>query len=259
MCELFGFSGPARRRLNRPLEEFFSHSPQHPNGWGLALLDGSLPEIDKEPLAADRSAYLRARLREPVLSSFLLAHIRYATIGSIERRNCHPFTGLDAEGRRWTLIHNGTVFDSPELEDLARVQEGETDSERILLQILRLMDRERAKAGRPLSEGERFRVLDRFMVSLSGGNKINLLISDGDLLYVHTNQEGTLFYRSWEKGTLFSTSPLFPDLWDWKQVPMTRLLAYRKGSLAYVGADHGRVYVPDPDRIRLLYLSFSGL
>ena len=115
MCELFGYSGSAPGRLNDLLTEFFSHSCAHPDGWGLAVPDGGHMEIEKEPLQASRSEYLRERLREPVISALLLAHIRYATIGNVERRNCHPFTGFDNTGRQWTLVHNGTIFDYPSI------------------------------------------------------------------------------------------------------------------------------------------------
>lgn len=259
MCELFGYSGPESRQLNGLLSDFFTHSKDHPNGWGLAFLEGNQAEIEKEPLMASHSAYLRERLREPVTASVFLAHIRYATIGNIERRNCHPFTGLDASGRRWTLIHNGTVFEYPAMDAYVLSQKGETDSERILLHILALMDREIERLGRALTDSERFDVLDRLMISLSEGNKINLLIFDGSFLYVHTNQEGTLYARSWEDGTLFVTCPLFPDLWTYDRVPLTRLLSYQEGRLVRKGTDHGHRFIQDDDKIRLLYLSFSGL
>lgn len=41
MCELFGFTGRIHQKLNQELKEFYSHSDEHPNGWGLAILDES--------------------------------------------------------------------------------------------------------------------------------------------------------------------------------------------------------------------------
>ena len=65
-----------------------------------------------------------------------LAHIRLATIGNVEQDNCHPFTAVDNSGRTWTLIHNGTIFESDNIGKYVFLQKGETDSERILLYIV---------------------------------------------------------------------------------------------------------------------------
>ena len=67
MCELFGYSGSAPGRLNDLLTEFFAHSCAHPDGWGLAVPDGGHMEIEKEPLQASRSEYLRERLQAPLI------------------------------------------------------------------------------------------------------------------------------------------------------------------------------------------------
>ena len=259
MCELFGYSGSAPGRLNDLLTEFFAHSCAHPDGWGLAVPDGGHMEIEKEPLQASRSEYLLERLREPVISPLLLAHIRYATIGNVERRNCHPFTGFDNTGRQWTLVHNGTIFDYPAIYPYSSLQKGDTDSERILLYILDLVNTETARRGRPLTDLERFDLLDRLMVSLSEGNKLNLLLYDSSLLYVHINQKEGLHYCRREEGTVFSTRPLFPDLWDWQPVPSTRLSAWKDGRQVLSGTDHHHFFMNDEEKMRLLYLSFSGL
>ena len=41
MCELFGISSKYPIRCNGYLKDFFSHSPNQPHGWGLAVLDGN--------------------------------------------------------------------------------------------------------------------------------------------------------------------------------------------------------------------------
>ena len=48
MCELFGFCGSQPVSLNRELEAFYAHADEHPNGWGLALLDQDCFSIEKE-------------------------------------------------------------------------------------------------------------------------------------------------------------------------------------------------------------------
>lgn len=257
MCELFGFTGQYPREVNEELKEFYSHSERHPNGWGLAVLSSHDTFIEKEPMQASKSHYLRERLREPIRATNVMAHIRYATIGNVERWNCHPFTGKDSTGRRWTLMHNGTIFDFPEMNSYISMQSGETDSERILLYIIDCINNAILKKHRPLSVDERFAVLDDIVVRMSEGNKLNLIIYDGDLFYVHSNTRGKLHQKRVQDGIFFSTEPLSQGVWE--PIPFTTLLGYRSGRLIYTGTCHEHEYIEDPENIRLLYLSYAGL
>ena len=133
---IFGLSALQDTETNEYLKAFYSHSTEHPHGWGQAVLRQDSALIEKESLEASKSNYLRERLSEPVRARLLLAHIRYATVGHVAYCNCHPFSGTDASGRRWTLTHNGTIFDCPALSKYFSEQTGETDSERILLCLL---------------------------------------------------------------------------------------------------------------------------
>ena len=56
MCELFGFCGKKETELNGALEEFFSHSPENPNGWGMAIFKEEGDYVKKECIRADRSS-----------------------------------------------------------------------------------------------------------------------------------------------------------------------------------------------------------
>ena len=109
MCELFGLTGSDELNVNDFLKTFFRHSIDHPNGWGIALLNGKNVNIEKEPEAAYRSGYLRARLKAPVRAANMMAHIRFATRGHMEYDNCHPFIKRDISGRSWTFMHNATL------------------------------------------------------------------------------------------------------------------------------------------------------
>lgn len=257
MCELFGFSGRRRVELNDYLNEFFSHSVEHPHGWGLSLLDRDNYSIEKEPVRAIDSGYLKERLRMPIVSSTMLAHIRLATIGNLEWKNSHPFVGLDQSGRRWTLIHNGTIFDYQPMEKYAKLQAGDTDSERILLHLLELMDKAYIKKGAPLTSKERFNVLDHMVVEASAGNKLNLLIYDEEYLYAHTNYEASLHQRTTGDGVYFSTQPLKRGVWE--PLKFNTLLAYKNGEKIYTGTTHDNEYILDPKKMELLFLAYSGL
>ena len=262
MCELMTFCGKEKILLNPFLQEFFSHSAGNPDGWGLAVFDPGQESIEKEPLQASESLYLQERLRGPIVSKALMAHIRAATIGVQTRLNCHPFAGRDESGRQWIMVHNGTLFEKTEADRFISAQTGDTDSERILLALLDRMNREirrkeaSGKGGR-LSPEERFRILDRMIVAMSPGNKLNLIIFDGELFYIHCNMKGTLYWRKEPCGTLINTVPL--SLGTWEPVPFTRLTAMRDGQVQYEGTDHGNEYRPDPEQVQALYRAFSGL
>lgn len=256
MCELFGSCSDHQLVLNEYLKEFYSHSSSHPNGWGLALLDGDEAHIEKEPLQADKSSYLRERLSVPVQGRMVLAHIRYATIGNVEYRNCHPFTGKDCSGRRWTLIHNGTIFEYEPLNGMAAMQSGDTDSERILLYFLEQMNREIRSKGAP-GAARRFRLLDEIICQMASGNKLNLIFSDGEYVYVHTNYANSLYQLPGKGQAVFSTQPLGRN--GWEPLPMTTLLAYKDGRLVFTGTNHGETYIDSEENMKYIFQIFSGL
>ncbi len=256
MCELFAVNAKNAGIYNEILKSFFGHSNKHPHGWGMAVINQGDVQIEKEPLQANRSFYLHERMTAPVCGDVVMAHIRYATIGNLKYSNCHPFTGKDLSGRQWTMIHNGTIFDYAPLSKFLKKQQGDTDSERIFLYILHNMN-QAIKAGRPVEAEDRFRILDQIVCDMAKGNKINLMIYDSENLYVHTNQEGTLYYSEGNDSIRFSTQPL--DEEDWEPVPMTTLLAYQEGRRVFTGTNHENVYIEDKQAIDQLYQIFSSL
>ena len=257
MCEIFSLSSRHERNINEELEEFYSHSPDHPNGWGLMVETEGFSNWEKEPICASKSVYLKHRLKVPVHGRIAMAHIRLATIGNINWNNCHPFCGIDRSGRRWILQHNGTIFEYDPMNKYVHIQEGETDSERILLYILDRINERIDKKGAELEKEERFKVIDEIVCSLSPGNKLNLNIYDEELLYVHTNCEGTFHIRKENEAVMFSTRSLKSG--NWQPVPMTRLFAYENGEKIFEGTKHGEVYIEDPEKLRDLFLAYAVL
>ena len=257
MCELFGVTAGRKVRINELLKTFYSHSSEHSNGWGIALLDREPAFIKKESRKALNSRCLKKILKSSIETAGCLAHIRKATIGEVKTANSHPFSGVDASGRRWVLVHNGTIFDSDHLSPYQYVQEGSTDSERILLFIVDEAGKLCRRKGGPLSEDERIRLIEDTILKIVPGNKLDLLISDGELLYIHKNEAGTLYEKDLEYGVVFSTRPLDNDAW--KEVPGNQLMVYRNGSTVYAGKKHGHTYVYDEEKMKPLYLAYSGL
>ena len=166
MCEIFGASSKKERHLNDFLKVLYSHSNNHPHGWGLAYMAGQKMFIEKESLQASKSEYLNCRLSQPIISKNALAHIRYATIGNIDYHNCHPYSKKDNFGRRWTLIHNGTIFDCPLLNKYIKFQEGETDSERILLYLVEKINTLQSRFYKPLNGTEQFELIDKIICDI---------------------------------------------------------------------------------------------
>lgn len=257
MCEIFGASLSKELCLNDYLKIFFSHSDKHPHGWGLAYAAGRQTFIEKEPLQASKSNYLKCRLSRPVASKNLLAHIRYATIGHIEINNCHPYSKKDNSGRQWTLIHNGTIFDYNPLSKFIKTQEGQTDSERILLYIVEQINNAQLENDKRLGAEERFKIMDGIVSDMSKNNKLNLLIYDGECMYAHTNYRDSLHYLHTDKGFIFSTQPLTDE--NWCDAPFTTLTAYKGGKLLFTGTNHGNEYQDNEKSLKFLYQIFSNL
>lgn len=257
MCELFGINSAESCQIGHYLKEFFSHSNAHPHGWGLACMEYDQVQIEKEPVQASKSIYLKERLSVPVQVKNCLAHIRYATIGNVEYKNCHPYTMKDASGRAWTLIHNGTIFEYEPLNRYVNMQNGDTDSERILLYLVEIINQRENELQRKLNEEERFHLLDSIVVKMSKGNKLNLMVYDGELFYVHTNYATSLYELKKENQVLFSTTPLSQEAWH--PVPFTTLLAYRQGKRIFAGTDHGNEYKDSEENMKFLYQIFSDL
>ncbi|MCH5210723.1 MAG: class II glutamine amidotransferase [Oscillospiraceae bacterium] len=250
MCELFGISSQSSVDVRGYLEEFYSHSRQHPHGWGLMRESNGKIEIIKECVCASQSAILNNIIAETEPQTNLLAHIRLATIGSVKHDNCHPYTGVDNSGRHWTLIHNGTIYSGTHLSKYLFSQTGDTDSERILLYLLDEMNNVIEKNEAALSVEQRCSVIDNIAIALSPRNKLNLMIYDGEILYVHTNMKDTLMYKTIEQGIVISTQSLDDDKWE--HFPMTQLCAFNNGTKIFEGTNHGNEFIPTLEYITAL-------
>lgn len=235
MCELFGASLKEKEDVSGYLSEFFSHGVQYPHGWGIYREHHGDFEIVKEAVSSLQSALAKeiARTTEP--QKHFMAHIRLATAGAVKTENCHPFSGFDTSGRRWTLIHNGTIYAVNRTFPYRSAQHGNTDSERVFLYLL-----DKLNKVRPSNESERFVVADEVVQELSEHNKLNLLISDGEILYVHKNMEETLFYLKNDNGYYFSTKPL--DNGVWTEFPTAQLIAFQNGEKLFSGTNHGKIF-----------------
>lgn len=253
MCEIFGVNARFRVEINEYLKTFFAHSVLHAHGWGISFHTGKDVFFHKEALAANKSAYLKRRLRFPVVESNVLAHIRYATVGSIDAQNSHPFISKDESGRTWSFIHNGTIHCGDALDIYRAVQTGQTDSERLSLHLISELNKLEQQLGRSAKDEERFELIDNVIGSLSGGNKLNLVLSDGEFTFVHSNAADTLYSLKKDDAVFFSTLPLSKE--DWQPISQTRLLIFKEGELIGRGRAHGIIYKPNETERRFAEFS----
>jgi glutamine amidotransferase len=141
MCRLFGMSGgsepvQATFWLLEAPDSLARQSRREPDGTGLGIFspDGT-PEVSKQPLAAYED-HAFAREARAVSSRTFVAHVRYASTGSLTTENTHPFL---QDGR--LLAHNGVIEGLPALEaelgDAMSLVGGQTDSERFFALITR--------------------------------------------------------------------------------------------------------------------------
>lgn len=236
MCELFCFNSKTPGKVNDYLKQFYSHSDEHPHGWGLAKICGAEFIVDKEPIKATDSQYLKDILKKPIYGKNIFAHIRLATVGNLISSNCHPFTKKDKNGRLWILMHNGTIFDFPELDKYCEVEEGDTDSERILLYII---DKINKKTN--LNNHKRYILISKIITDLSKENKINIMINDGEMTYIHSNMKDSLYYLSKNNSIIVASSPLNDE--NWQPVELNKIFAIKDGEIVFESEKHDYEFI----------------
>lgn len=222
------------------------HSEKNPHGYGLMYDDDR--KVIKEPVKANESDTLKAALDSIEPQKNMLAHIRFATVGSVDDSNCHPFTGSDISGRTWTMIHNGTIYTGRNTYRYSKVQKGDTDSERLFLSFIDEMNARLSRG--EISERERFSVVNDFIVENAPRNKLNLIFYDGELMYVHKNMKNTLSFKRKDKAVIVATTPL--DGSDWIPFPMAQVIAYKNGKEVYKGSKHKGEFIPNLEYITAL-------
>jgi predicted glutamine amidotransferase len=141
MCRLFGLHAgtsvvTATFWLLDAPDNLAAQSRRNPDGTGLGVFDvEARPQLRKQPIAAWQDTEFATEAHEMTGTTFI-AHVRYATTGSHDMVNTHPFL---QDGR--IFAHNG-VLEGLDVLD-ARLSElgiadlvlGQTDSERVFALI----------------------------------------------------------------------------------------------------------------------------
>ncbi|MGH3596291.1 MAG: class II glutamine amidotransferase [Mycobacterium sp.] len=141
MCRLFGLHAGTNVvtatfwLLDAP-DNLAAQSRRNPDGTGLGVFDGQgRPQLRKQPIAAWQDTDFATEAHDMTGTTFI-AHVRYATTGSHDVVNTHPFL---QDGR--IFAHNGVLEGLDVLDE--RLSEvgtddlvlGQTDSERVFALI----------------------------------------------------------------------------------------------------------------------------
>ncbi|WP_205874393.1 class II glutamine amidotransferase [Mycobacterium camsae] len=141
MCRLFGLHAgtevvTATFWLLEAPDSLARQSRKNPDGTGLGVFDEhGRPQLHKEPVAAWQDATFATEAHRLDGTTFI-AHVRYATTGSLDVRNTHPFL---QDGR--IFAHNGMIEGLETVDERLRelgadhLVLGQTDSERIFALI----------------------------------------------------------------------------------------------------------------------------
>ena len=240
MCEMYAVDSASPVDATEELVAFFARSVEQPHGWGLAerAIDSAEPSLIKGPERAIDSQELACRLASPVTGRQIAAHIRYATRGARSRENSQPVMG-SAAGARWIVMHNGTLFSEGPAARYAEIQKGESDSERLALFLLDQLAAATTCAARCAA-------LEQAIAAVCEGNKVNLILDDGEATYAHTNVLGATLHMREEPGTLtLCTQPIGAGEDSgapWRELERGRLYAWKSGERIHTGEPHGLLY-----------------
>lgn len=170
---MFSFTGFALRG---------GRTDTHHDGWGIAFFEGAGVRLFVDHMPAIESPVAELIKRYPIKSKNVIAHIRKATQGHVALENCHPFV-RELWGHYWVFAHNGDLKNfSPPLTG-AYHPVGSTDSEYAFCFILQQL-RHRFGKQRP-SNAQLKTVLQQLCSEIADHGTFNMMLSDGDALFVH--------------------------------------------------------------------------
>jgi glutamine amidotransferase len=183
MCELLGME------CNVPTDITFSfaglssrggRNGPHTHGWGLALYDGNVAHVFREPAPASVSPLARFVREYPIKTLLAIAHVRRKTRGKVSLANTHPFV-RELWGRTFVFAHNGTVKRVFELPLGGFRPMGQTDSEHAFCVLLSALQHDFRDP--PKARGELAAAIAAHAGRIGKHGTFNMLLGDADQLY----------------------------------------------------------------------------
>jgi glutamine amidotransferase len=192
MCRLFGMTAGALDvaatcwLLDAPTS-LLLQSHREPDGTGLGWFDeDGVAHVEKRPIAAHEDLNFALQARERRSPTFI-AHIRFATTGTLGDLNTHPF---EQDGR--LLAHNGVIGDldrlDRELGDHLRLVRGQTDSERYFALVTRYAEAAGGDVGEGIARAARWIADELPLVSLN-----MILVTAGEMWALRYPEINSLF------------------------------------------------------------------
>lgn len=222
MCQVLGISYAKPSHFNKVWDKFRMRADKNPDGWGIAYGGSQGLTVVKEPHRADWSPMAAALGMAPLPALMMIGHIRRATRGGFSLVNTHPFFA-QVGGRDWAMVHNGSLSGY----GYTPGQQGQTDSEAF---FLRLVDQLAITGqGHPYDVAE---VVAEEIHDAGRHGKLNILLTDGESLFVHTNLPGSLYQLQTRAGIMFCSKPLTRQR-GWKLVETNRVFIYQTGGFVY--------------------------
>lgn len=227
MCEIYGFCGSVPVRLNKYANEFWLHSRVHQDGFGYYIQDHDDFYVNQN----SAMSCLSDLRKKDFTSKLALFHIRFKTHGPASIENCHPFIKSDIHGVKWALIHNGFIEDTHYSIALETIQNGSTDSERILLSLVEAINSVYEHTWVDNSCELLYfiySIIERTLDEISSLGKVNLIFTDSytNNMYVYMNAH-SLYYLFTSNGIHISTTKLSDE--DWVAVTPNRLHIFNNG------------------------------
>ena len=185
MCELLGmsFNLPVNPKIS--FKGFQQRGKNNPDGWGIAYYKNKKATIEKEPISALSSDFLKNEKNlENILSKIIIGHVRKKSKGKPSYNNTHPFK-RNLNGKEYLFAHNGTVNCNNFDLSVSKLI-GETDSEHIFCYLLESIQKKNIISW---SENE-FEWLRQKFNQINKSGKLNCLMSNGEYLFCYHDIEG---------------------------------------------------------------------
>jgi len=255
MCELLGmsFNEPVKPTLS--FRGFRHKGEDNPDGWGISFYQVKSAKVIKEPIKATVSDKAEEFTKKDlkINSKIFISHVRYASEGSINYYNTHPFK-RKLNGKEFVFAHNGTLYYYTDLETGRFETDGETDSEHAFCHILHCIE---DKAIQKWTQ-EDFLWLWEVLKNINKYGDFNCIFSDGEHLFCYHDKTGYngLCYvqrispfsavrlidedfeinlaeekRPSQKGFVIATEPLTNEKWE--KFDKGQLIVFKNGDIIF--------------------------
>ena len=84
--------------------------------------------------------------------------------------------------------------------------------------------------------------MTEIVTGLSKKNKLNLMIYDGDLTYIHSNMRKSLYYLKSDEGFMVASTPL-TDEEGWMEVELNKLFGLIDGNIIFESEEHDNEFI----------------